>query len=348
MRLPANYSQQYFDRGDAPYVVYDDSGMRADVGETIFVERALLWVETETYNTLFPPLEGLVYVPIDNSAPEGAKGTAYKQYTRTGIAKLVTERGGDLPTSKLLVREFQHQFYRLGMSYEYTLDDLLAAQFSAQNGGPALNIDMEQALGAKEGIAKGLDAVAGIGSATSSTIPGLSVGIGPDVGLLGLLNQPNASTYTPANGAQGSAAWLYKTPDEKVADIVGQYGAMESGTYKIFKPDSFLLPISQFRGAASTRMGDGSDETVISLIKGKMLPGITIDSWQYCQGAGTSGADRCVAYINQKRYVKHMISQMFRQMPPQFENLEFSVDCVAKTAGVFSPYPLSISYMDGI
>lgn len=345
MALPAGYSEHYRGRS---YVVLDDAGMRADVGETVFVERALLWVETETYNTLFPPLEGLSYVPIDTSAPEGAKGTAYKQYTRTGIAKLVTERGGDLPTSKLLVREFQHQFYRLGMSYEYTLDDLLAAQFSAQNGGPALNIDMEQAQGAKEGIAKALDAVTGIGSATSATIPGLSVGIGPDVGLLGLLNQPNASTYTPALGAQGSATWLLKTPDEKVADIVGQYGAMESGTYKIFRPDTFLLPISQFRGAASTRMGDGSDETVISLIRTKMLPGVVIDSWQYCQGAGSGGTDRCVAYINQKRYVKHMISQLFRQMPPQYENLEFSVDCVAKTAGVFAPYPLSLSYMDGI
>jgi len=350
MRLPPNYRYDAETRGDQRYYsVFDDAGaMRQDVGETVFVERALLWVETETYNFLFPPLQGLQYVPIDNSMPEGAKGTAYKQYTRTGIAKLVTERGGDLPTSKIFVKEFQHQAYRLGMSYEYTLDDLLAAQFSAQNGGPALNIDMEQAQAAKEGIAKGLDAVAGVGSATSATIPGLSVGIGPDVGMLGLLNQPNASLYTPATGAQGSTQWLFKTPDEKVADIVGQFGAMEAGTYKVFVPDSFLLPISQYRGAASSRMGDGSDETVISLIKTKMLPGISIESWQYCQGAGSGGTDRCVAYINNKRYVKHMISQMFRQMPPQYEDLTFSVDCVAKTAGVFSPYPLSISYMDSI
>lgn len=324
-----------------------DYAYRADAGEALFVERALLWIETETYNTLFPPLEGLKYVPVDTSAPEGAKGTAYKQYTRVGIAKLVTERGGDLPTSKLFVREFQHQFYRLGMSYEYTLDDLLAAQMAAQNGGPSLNIDMEQAIGAREAINKGLDAVSGIGSATSATIPGLSTGIGPDVGLLGLLNQPNATTYTPAVGASGSTSWSQKTPDEKVADLTGQYAAMVNGTYKVFTPDSFLLPITQYEGANGQRMGDGSDETVISFYK-KIKPGISLDSWQYCAGAGTAGADRMVAYINNKRYVKHMISQMFRQMPPQYENLEFSVDCVAKTAGVFSPYPVSISYCDGI
>jgi hypothetical protein len=289
----------------------------------------------------------LKYVPVDTSSPEGAKFTTYKQYTRTGIAKLVTERGGDLPTSKLFVKEFNHQFYRLGMSYEYTLDDLLAAQFAATTGGPALNIDMEQALAAREGIDRGLDVVSGIGSTTSASIPGLSVGIGPDTGLLGILNQPNASTYTPANGGSGSTAWSTKTPDEKIADLTGQYAAMESGTYKIFRPDTFLLPITQFRGAAGQRMGDGSDESVISLFQ-KLYPGVTVDSWQYCQAAGTAGADRCVAYINNRRYVRHMISSMFRQMPPQYENLEFSVDCLAKTAGVVSPYPLSISYMDSI
>lgn len=321
--------------------------VHADAGEALFVERALLYVEVETYNVLFPPLEGLKYVPIDLSTPEGAKATTYKQYTRTGIAKLVSERGGDLPTSKLFVKEFNHQFYRLGMSYEYTLDDLLAAQFAATTGGPALNIDLEQSLAAKESIDKGLDAVAGIGSATSSTIPGLSQGIGPDVGLLGLLNQPNGSTYTPATGAAGSTSWSQKTPDEKIADLTGQYAAMVAGTYKIFTPDTFLLPITQFEQADGQRMGDGSDATVISFFR-KIKPKVTVDSWQYCQGAGTGGVDRCVAYINNRRYVRHMISSLFRQMPPQYNNLEFSVDCVCKTAGIVAPYPLSISYMDAI
>lgn len=334
MRLPPEF--QY----------HVDSG-HLDAGEALFVERALLYVETETYNTLFPPLEGMKYVPVDTSAPEGAKSTTYKQYTRMGIAKLVTERGGDLPTSKLFVKEFNHNFFRLGMSYEYTLDDLLAAQFAAQNGGPALNIDLEHALGAREAIDKGLDAICGIGSATSSSIPGLSQGIGPDVGLLGLLNQLNATTYTPAVGAAGSQAWSTKTPDEKIADLTGQFAAMVAGTYKVFTPDTFLLPITQYENANGQRMGDGSDETVISFFR-KIKPAVTIDSWQYCAGAGTNGVDRCVAFINNRRYVRHMVSSMFRQMPPQYEGLVFTVDCLAKTAGVISPYPLSISYMDGI
>lgn len=320
---------------------------RADAGETAFVERALTFIEVETYNVEFPPLQGEMYVPIDDSAGEGARTTGYKQYTRTGIAKLVTERGMDLPTTKLFVKEFFHQFYRLGVSYEYTLDDLLAAQFAATNGGPALNIDLEQAMGARMAIDRAIDAICGIGSATSSTIPGLTVGVGTDVGLLGLLNQTNASTYVLASGAGGSTAWSLKTPDEKLADLTGAYAAMENSTYKAFVPTAYLLPITQFRNAAGTRMGDGSDDSVITLFK-KFFPGVSIDSWQYCSGAGTAGADRMVAYVKNKRYVRHMISQRFRQLPAQFENFEFKTLCTAKTAGVISPYPLSIQYSDSL
>lgn len=320
---------------------------RADAGEVAFVERSLSYIETETYNTEFPPLEGLKYVPVDTSAPEGAKFTTYRQYTRTGIAKLITERGQDVPTSKLFVREFHHAFHRIGMSYEYTLDDLLAAQFSASNGGPALNIDMEHALACREGIDRGLDVVAGIGSTTSANIPGLSVGIGPDVGLLGLLNQPNASLYTPAVGGGGSALWSQKTPDEKIADLTGLYASVVSSTYKTFKIDTILIPINHFENANGQRMGDGSDETVISFFR-KIKPEVTVDSWQYCEAAGANGTHRAVGFMRNKRYIRHMISQMFRQQPPEYHNLEFKVLCTAKTAGVVCPYPLSVAYMDGI
>lgn len=324
-----------------------DFASRHDNAETLFVERALTFVENETYNVEFPPLEGRKYVPTDRSANVGAKSTAYKQYTRTGIAKLVTERGKDFPTTKLFVREYNHNFYRLGMSYEYTLDDLLAAQFAAQNGGPALNLDLEHATAAREAIDRGLDAVCGIGSATSATIPGLSAGIGPDVGLLGLLNQPNASTYSVAAGGAGSVLWSTKTPDEKIADLTGLYASVITATYKIFKIDTILLPLTQYENANGQRMGDGSDETVISFFK-KIKPDVTVDSWQYCAGAGTNGGDRMVGYMNNRRYVRHMISEEFYQHPVQLLDLEFKVLCTAKTAGVISPYPLSIVYGDGI
>lgn len=322
---------------------------RQDAGEVAFVERALNYIEKEAYNVVFPPLEAEKYVPSDETFPEGAKSFTYRQWTRTGIAKLITERGNDMPTVKLFCKEFTRQFYRIGAAYEYTLDDLLAAQDQGKLGGGApINIESEHAVAAREAVDRGIDAVAAIGSATSATIPGLSVTIGTDVGLLGILNQPYATIYTIATSTtSGSTLWSTKTPDEKIADLTGIYASMVTSTYKTFKPDTILLPIEQFENANGQRMGDGSDETVISFFR-KIKPQVTLDSWQFCEGAGVGGTDRMVAFINNKRYVRQVISQRFRQQPPEWRNLTFWTLCTAKLAGVVAQYPLSISYGDGL
>jgi hypothetical protein len=319
---------------------------RLDANESAFVARALLFVEAETYNTLLPPLEGRKFVPVDGSAHPGAKFTSYKQYTRTGVARLVTERGMDLPRSSLYVKEFFHQFYRLGMSYGYTLDDLLAAQFSGQNGGPALNIDLEEAIGCREGIEKALDRIAAFGSAASSVLA--LVGLGADVGMVGLLNNPNVTAYTIPVGASGSALWSAKTADEVLADLTGIVAAQVGSTYKVHTPDALICPITQLESIAGRSMGDGRSDTILSYFLKTNRHIKDVDSWQYLTGTGAGGTDQIVCYKRDKRMLRHMISQEFTQMPPQFENLEYLTDCTAKTAGVVIPYPLSISIGYGI
>lgn len=329
-RLPQSYLQE-----------------RNDAGETAFVARALEYIETQTYDILFPPLEGRKYVPVLVTGEPGAKVHTYRQYKKTGMAKIVTEQGQDLPTAGFSVAEFFRQYYRLGIAYEYTLDDLLAAQLASKNGQP-VNIDMSKAEAARIAMERAIDLACAIGSATSATIPGASVGIGPDVGMTGLLNQASASTYTPANGASsGTAAWSGKTPDEKIADVVGLITSQVDGTYKVHTPNTILMPISQFEIARGQRMGDGSDDNVISYLT-KTRPGLTIDSWQYCKGAGTAGADRMVAFNNNAMYLKMVIAQEFMQMAPQYQNFQFKIPCGAKILGCICPYPLSITYADGI
>ncbi len=328
-RLPQSYLQE-----------------RTDAGETAFVTRALEYIETQTYDILFPPLEGRKYVPIMVTGEPGAKVHTYRQYKKTGMAKIVTEEGQDLPTAGFSVAEFFRQYYRLGVSYEYTLDDLLAAQLATRNG-QAVNIDLSKAEAARTAMERAIDLACAIGSATSSSIPGASVGIGPDVGMTGLLNQASASTYTPATGAAGSTAWSLKTPDEKIADIVGLINSQVDGTYKIHTPNRILMPIAQYNVARGQRMGDGSDDNVISYLL-KTYAGLSIDSWQFCKGAGTAGVDRMVAFNSDPKNLRMVISQEFMQMPPQYQNFRFKIPCGAKILGCICPYPLSVTYMDGI
>ncbi len=322
---------------------------RADSAESAFVTRALNQIENEVYEVEFPPTEGMMYVPVDESFDEGALSTSYLQYTRNGMAKLITGKGRDLPTVGLFVREFTHKFYDLGASYRYSLRDLMASQFASRNGMSKINIETEHATACREAVERGLDKVTALGSATSAAIPGLDVGLGADVGLLGLLNQPNASTYVLADAAStpGSKLWSNKTPDEILADLHGICRAMVVSTFKRHSPTRILLPIAQMDLIRSVRMGDGSDESILSLFN-KQRPGVTVDSWQYCDNAGSGGLDRMVAFVGEKRYVKLALSQRFVQLAPEYRNREFKTDCLARTAGVFSPYPLTIVYADGL
>ncbi len=329
-----------------PTAYMDESG-HADANESAYIQRALNQVETETYNTEFPPLEGEKYVPQDESFDEGALSFEYRRYTRTGIAKLVTGRGKDLPNAGIFVQSYTRKFYDLGACYRYSLRDLIASSFASRNGQP-INIEMETATAARIAVDRGLDAVQGIGSATSATIPGLASGIGGDVGMVGLLNQPSASSYTIPNGAAGTATWATKTPDEILADMHGICRSIIASTYKVFKATRLLLPIDQYELITSVRMGDGSDESILSLFQ-KQRPGVTVDSWQYCDLAGAGGTtDRMVAFQAEKRIVRHVVSSRFKQLPPEYRNREFKTDCMARTAGVVAQYPVAIAYGDGI
>ena len=107
-------------------------------------------------------------------------------------------------------------------------------------------------------------------------------------------------------------------------------------------------PLPMPQDIATRRMGDGSDTTVLAFAK-QMLPGVSIDSWMYCDGAGSgTSVDRAVAYNSDPRYLRMTIARGFTQEPPQVHYLTTKILCTAKLGGVVSPYPLSVTYMDNI
>lgn len=314
----------------------------ATPGFSAFIDRALNWVMAEVFNTELPPLKGSKFVPRRATAPAGAKSITYKQYTKAGIAQWIANYGEDLPNAAVWVKEFTRQIYPLGASYQYTIDDLLAAMMSSSGtvGGPPLNLDMELASAALIAIEKKLDNAARVGSADGVSPAGLN--------LIGLLNQPNANVYSVANGGSGSQLWSSKTPDEIANDMTGIAASQIATTLEVEEPDTIIVPILQHGIAASRRMGDGSDKTIKQFVL-ETNPWIkSIEPWQFTSGAGAGSTDRMVCYRNSPRKLWHEVPLEFRQEPPQLVNLQVKVPCWAKSGGVISPYPLSISYGDGI
>lgn len=323
----------------------------ATPGFSIFIDRALNYIMAEVFNTEVPPLKGKLFVPWRATAPAGAKSITYKQYTRAGIAAWITNYGQDLPTASVWVKEFTTQIYVIGASYKYTIFDLMAAMMAngpnaGAQGGPPLNIDMELAAGALLAIQKKLDNTSRVGT-SDTDINGLAAS--PNLGLIGLLNIPSATSFTPANGAKlGTQVWSGKTPDEIVADVGGASAGQVSSTFEVEAPNALILPLAQHGIIATTRMGDGSDKTIKQFIL-ETSPWIkSIEPWQFCSGAGVGGTDRAVVYNKSPRKLWHEVPVEFQQEAPQLENFEIKVPCWAKSGGVIVPYPLSVTYMDGI
>ena len=330
-----------------------DAADRSDAAETAFFERALTYVEAQVLYRDIPPLEGRQYVATSPLDPPGTKRTEYRMITRVGRAQLATETGDDAPTSTFYQQTFGHNYVTVKGSYQYTYDELLAAQLASQNsqgmGGPPINIDMEDALAAREGIAQALDVICGFG--TSATVPTGIIPLTPDLGILGLLNQPYASTYTIPNGANGSPLWSNKTPDEIVADLTGIVAYQISSTYKVYSPKRIIVDVNNYQSQlAGRRMGDGSDETILSFFtrtRRESEQPVEVRSWQFCAGAGAAGTNRMIAYDPDERKGCLKMSQEFTQLQVEYQRETYRVPCRAKTAGVIARRPLSITYADG-
>jgi hypothetical protein len=315
---------------------------RGDAGESAFTALALSYVEPFVYETVLPPMKGRLFVEHDTSTPYGAISTRYRMFTRTGIANFDVGGADDFPATSFFVQEFAHNFYNIAASYRYTMKDLAAAAVAATNGGPPINIDLENAIAAREAIERKLDRITAFGSTSAGD---------PSIGLVGLLNLPNANVYALADGAQGSTLWSTKTPDEIIADITGIIASQAASTFERFIPKKLIIPIEDLFTIAGQSMGDGRSDTVLSYaVRTRKEAGqpITIESWQYCTGSGAAGADRMVAYDPDRRYVRHMISREFFQYPPFIHGSKIDVECEAATAGVISPYPISVSFADGL
>ena len=299
-----------------------------DAGESAFTTRELEHIRSKVYEKEYPELLARTYIPVDNTVPSGAKTVTYKFYDRVGVAKIIASYADDLPRADVFAKEYTARIRGVGESYGFDLEDIRAAQMAK------VPLQQMKANAAKEAIELKIDQIAQVGDAS--------------FGLIGMLNQPNASVYTIPAGVSGFTDWARKTPDEIVADLNGVVNFVYDSTNGVEQDDQILLPLKQYAYIASTRMGDGSDTTILDFFL-EANPFIkNVSPWHILKGAGSAGADRMVSYKRDPDRLQLVISQEFEQLPPQARNLEIVVPCHARCGGVALYRPLSMAYADGI
>lgn len=299
-----------------------------DAGLTAHFARELEHVKAATYDVKRPNLKAVELMPVATDAGPAAETIVYRQWDQHGIAKIIANYADDLPRADVRGKEFVGRVRSMGNSYGYSLQEIRASQAHGKS------LEQRKASAASRGHDELLNRIAWHGDA--------------DHGLQGLFDTPNIPREDVAAGESTDTEWDTKTPDEIVKDMNDAVNGVVDVTNGVERPNTVVLPIAQYSLIASTRMGDGSDTTILQFFL-SANPHITAVEWAVeLKGAGSGGSDRMWVYNRSPEHLTLEVPQPFEQLPVQERNLEFVVPCHSRIGGVLVYYPLSMAFADGI
>lgn len=309
---------------------------RNDAVNSVLFKRELEHIQAETDDVLYPDYRYAEFVPTGSFGMAEQKNVyTYRTYDRFGTVKWIQSYADDLPKVNIKGTETSLNAKRFGNAYGFDDDEVMAWQ---SEGG---SLDREGADTARMAHEQFFDVLGSTGDST--------------VGLKGLLNLANTTSFTPGTKTAGGTAWgtlvaPNATVNEIIADMAGIASAIIAATKGkgILTPNAILLPIEQYTHIASRKLGDGSDVTILKHFLSSNPWIKTVDHWWRCDGAAGSSVDRMVCYRRDPKVVKFVVNRNFKQSEPLRVGSGHEVRCESKTVGVICPYPLAVAYGDGI
>lgn len=302
--------------------------LRLDTGETMALSRQLLHLRSKLYDVKYATRKHRLYVPVSNEIGNGATRHSYKMVDRRGIAKVTGNYGDDAPRAGSFLSETIGKIYSIRAAYGYTVQDIRQA---AMAGAP---LDAMEAKAARDMIEDAFEKVAAVGDSV--------------VGLTGLLNHatPAGDLVTAVNGS-----WTLGTSagEDMIEDLNKLVKHIVVNTKDTAEPDSIILGTDEYSVFAQTLMGTSGHETALSVFL-RTNPYIrNVGQWTQCDLADAAGTGpRAVCYKRDPDVLEHDIPQEFEQFAPEMRNMEFVIQCHARTAGVTVRYPKAIAYMDSL
>lgn len=302
---------------------------RLDANETAFLQRQLIAMKAQSYDTKYKALRAATLIPVDTSTPSGSKYIDYTVFSRVGQAKIIANYAKDFPRVDVYVEEKRANVKGIGDSIGYNIPEIRAA------ARVNLPLNQKRVMTARDQIDREIDDIAWNGNT--------------EYGLHGFIDFPGTVEYTvPNDGTGTSKLWSTKTPDKIIRDMAGLVTSVITTTNAVEKPDTLLLPLAQFEYINSTQKSDASDKTILKWFLENNVHIKQVEWLVELDGAGVSGTDRMMCYVKDPRNLTLEIPQPTEQFEPQQEGMEFKVPFHAETGGVIIYYPLSVAYGDGI
>lgn len=323
---------------------------RKDASESLFFVQQLAHLRAGLLEVLYPNLRAKDFVPLEGGIDPGAEYFEYRMTDTVGRAQLIKSYSDDVPRADVKGGADVQVIRGAALMYGYTMQELRAAMKAL------LPLDVRKAMAARRGMAMLVDEVlffghadinANMQSATGKDAGALNAGL---QGIANLTGKYAVLSFTTPTGGAGSQLWRKKSPDEMVFDLHSFANNIMSNSLGIHVPDSMLMGTKAFNKIATTRMGDGSNQTVLSFFLATNTYIKNVD-WSYRldpasdgNWSGTTG--RIIAYEKNPERVVGLLPIEFEQLPPQNEHFETRTLCHGRMGGVVPLYPKSISYMD--
>jgi len=307
------------------------------MANSYFVEQELTRVQNLVIEEKFPQYLAASGAIIDIESPAGKGVEFYKYYllSKVGQAQILANGSEDIPMVNVDRDTRTGRYYTIANGYEYTQEDLEAAERSQQ----PLNASL--AIAAREIMENEYDSILFFGK--------------DNYDLTGMVDHPNVvSTTVPADGSGSSTQWKDKTADQIYRDLASLAEDMQEDTQYLYSPQILALPVAQFNIISRTPYPNNSDsaETIFTyyLKQQRQNPyGVRrIIPVPRLKGAFSGGVDGMIGFTKAPNLIEGKLAVDFEQMPEERRDLNYRVICRMRSGGSVIYQPLSVRQIDGI
>ena len=319
-----------FDATDIKHLSkYPARGLDAlDAGENYFFSRELEYIIPEMVSFDYGRINARKVLPIDMRAGPAAETITFRQITKVGAAKIISDYSDDIPVSNAYGEEFKGNVRSIGEYAQWSVQEIRAASMANRP------LDRDKSEAAREDMLRLENQIAWTGD--------------PDNGLGGLLTAPNIPSAAVPNGAGGNPEWDTKTGEEIVDDMNFIVNSISDNTNDVEAPDTLLLPTAQYNLAASKRMSSGTDTTALQYFINNSPYVKEVVAVNELKGAGPAGVDIMVAYQRNASKLQMNIPLDIEQFAPEIRGLTTKTLYHMRCGGVTVKKPLSVNIGESI
>lgn len=176
-------------------------------------------------------------------------------------------------------------------------------------------------------------------------------------GFTGLINNASVTRYTAAKNSDNDTEWEDKTPDEILNDINDAIlKTWEESEYDLSgMANHILIPPDQFAYIVATKVNTAADKSILTYLLENNIGknqgiDLSINPCRWCEGAGTSGVDRMVAYANNEDRVRIDITVPLKRWVTQADatQMAYLTPYLSQWSEVQFLYEQPVVYVDGI